>query len=100
MRVLRNVTVTREAHKGLTKFNGDTPRREVNMVSIELNGIIHIAAAALIGAAAFLSGGGGAAHAAGKIVAHVDISEQRMEVMVDGRRAFEWKVSTARKGYV
>ena len=62
------------------------------------NNLIHLAAAALIGLAAFLSGG--TAHAASKMVAHVDISDQRMEVLVDGRPAFEWKVSTARKGYV
>ena len=69
------------------------------MANIETtNNLIHLAAAALIGVAAFLSGG--TAHAASKMVAHVDISDQRMEVLVDGRPAFEWKVSTARKGYV
>jgi lipoprotein-anchoring transpeptidase ErfK/SrfK len=64
------------------------------------NKLIHFAAAALTGAMLFMSIGSGAAHAANKIVAVVDISDQRMEVLVDGRPAFEWKVSTARKGYV
>jgi lipoprotein-anchoring transpeptidase ErfK/SrfK len=64
------------------------------------NKLIHFAAAALTGAMLFLSIGAGAAHAANKIVAVVDISDQRMEVLVDGRPTFEWKVSTAGKGYV
>jgi len=42
----------------------------------------------------------GKADAANQIVAKVSISEQKMRVMVDGRQAFEWKVSTAGKGYV
>jgi len=100
MRILRNGPDTWGAHIAVNEVNGDTPHREDNMVSIELNGLIHIAAAALIGAAAFLSGGAGAAHAASKMVARVDISDQRMEVLVDGKPTFEWKVSTARKGYV
>jgi lipoprotein-anchoring transpeptidase ErfK/SrfK len=64
------------------------------------NKLIHISAAALTGAMLFLSAGSGTAHAAGKIVAHVDISRQRMEILVDGRPTFEWKVSTAGHGYV
>jgi lipoprotein-anchoring transpeptidase ErfK/SrfK len=63
------------------------------------NKLIHISAAALTGAMLFLSGGG-AARAADTLVARVDISEQRMVVLVDGRPTFEWKVSTAGKGYV
>ena len=62
--------------------------------------LINISAAALTGAVLFMSTGTGNAHAAAKLVARVDISEQRMEVLVDGRTAFEWKVSTAGKGYV
>jgi lipoprotein-anchoring transpeptidase ErfK/SrfK len=62
--------------------------------------LIHISAAALTSAMLFLSTGSGTAHAAGKIVAHVDISRQRMQVLVDGRPTFEWKVSTAGRGYV
>jgi lipoprotein-anchoring transpeptidase ErfK/SrfK len=40
------------------------------------------------------------AAAANQIVAKVDISDQTMEVSVDGRPAFQWKVSTAGSGYV
>ena len=62
--------------------------------------LINISAAALAGAMLFMSAGAGSAYAAAKLVARVDISEQRMEVLVDGRAAFEWKVSTAGKGYI
>jgi lipoprotein-anchoring transpeptidase ErfK/SrfK len=67
------------------------------MTSIS-NLIIHITAAALMAALFFFTGGH--AHAANQLVAHVDISSQTMEVLVDGRPTFEWKVSTARDGYV
>ena len=40
-----------------------------------------------------------AAPAKAGIVVHVDNSEQRMRVYVDGALAYLWKVSTARKGY-
>jgi lipoprotein-anchoring transpeptidase ErfK/SrfK len=62
--------------------------------------LVHISAAVLTGAMLFLSAGSGSAHAANKVVARIDISDQRMEVLVDGRPTFEWKVSTAGKGYV
>jgi len=63
--------------------------------------LINVMAAALAGGALFLDIGAGAAHAAnGKLVATVSLSDQRMEVTVNGRTAYEWKVSTARKGYV
>jgi lipoprotein-anchoring transpeptidase ErfK/SrfK len=62
--------------------------------------LINIAACALTGAALMLGAGIGKADAANQIVAKVSISEQKMRVMVDGRQAFEWKVSTAGKGYV
>lgn len=62
--------------------------------------LINIAAWALTGAAVMLGIGIGKADAASEIVAKVSISEQKMRVMVDGRQAFEWKVSTAGKGYV
>ena len=62
--------------------------------------LIHISAAILTGATLFLSFGSGVAQAANKIVARIDISDQRMEVLVDGRPTFEWKVSTAGRGYV
>ena len=77
-----------------------TPNRERQHGQHRTQRLIHIAAAALTGATFFLSGGSGAAQAANKIVARIDISDQRMEVLVDGRPTFEWKVSTAGKGYV
>ena len=40
---------------------------------------------------------GAVAHA--KVVAHIDLSSQRMKVVVDGRHFASWKVSTARRGY-
>lgn len=62
--------------------------------------LINIAACALTGAALMFGAGTGTADAASEIVAKVSISEQKMRVLVDGRQAFEWKVSTAAKGYV
>ncbi|HTV69833.1 MAG TPA: L,D-transpeptidase [Rhizobiaceae bacterium] len=62
------------------------------------NKLINIAAATFA-AAAFLFGAT-PSDAANKIVAKIDISEQRMHVIIDGEPAFEWKVSTAGKGYV
>ena len=38
------------------------------------------------------------ASAAGSVTAHVDISEQRMDVYLDGAHAYSWPVSTARSG--
>lgn len=55
--------------------------------------------AAVLGGAMLIAGVG-AAHASNKLVARISISEQRMEVLVDGRPTFKWKVSTAGKGYV
>jgi len=37
---------------------------------------------------------------ASTILARVDISEQRMEVFIDGWPRYSWPVSTARRGYV
>lgn len=63
--------------------------------------IINLVAAAALGAALLGSAGARMAEAATKqLVARVSISQQRMEVMVDGRPVFEWKVSTASRGYV
>lgn len=70
------------------------------MIAIAMNRLINISAAAFVGAALFAWAGSGTAHAANKVVAHIDISDQRMEVLVDGRSTFLWKVSTAGKGYV
>jgi lipoprotein-anchoring transpeptidase ErfK/SrfK len=61
--------------------------------------LINIAAAALTGAGLFLAAGHGVAHAANKLVAQVSISRQTMQVLVDGRPTFAWKVSTGRKGH-
>lgn len=36
---------------------------------------------------------------AGRLIAHVDVSQQTMTVKKDGRILHRWKVSTARKGY-
>lgn len=62
--------------------------------------LIHIAAAAMTGAALLFGSGTGSAYAANQIVARVSISAQTMEVLVDGRPTFAWKVSTAGRGYV
>ena len=61
---------------------------------------INIAAIAATGAALLLASGEGTAQAASQIVARVSISQQRMQVLVDGRPTFLWKVSTAGRGYV
>lgn len=62
--------------------------------------LINVIAAALAGIALFLEAGSGSAHATGRqVVARISISEQRMEVLIDGRPTFAWKVSTAGKGY-
>ena len=62
--------------------------------------LINVASLALASSALFFAIGTSAAEAASKIVARIDISKQRMMVLVDGRETFEWKVSTAGKGYV
>jgi lipoprotein-anchoring transpeptidase ErfK/SrfK len=60
--------------------------------------LINIVAAALAGIALFFEASN--AHATGsQIVARVSISEQKMDVIIDGRPIFAWKVSTAGKGY-
>lgn len=59
--------------------------------------LINIAAAALTGAV--LLADASAAQAATTLVARVSLSEQKMQVLVDGRTTFEWKVSTGRKGF-
>ena len=40
-----------------------------------------------------------AAPARAGVVVHIDNSDQRMQVFVDGMLAYVWPVSTARKGY-
>ena len=47
--------------------------------------LINVIAAALAGIAVFLEAGSGSAHASGsQIVARISISEQRMDVLIDG----------------
>ncbi|TIX76962.1 MAG: L,D-transpeptidase, partial [Mesorhizobium sp.] len=62
--------------------------------------LINIAAAALTGAVLLFGPDNGAAHAANQIVARISLSQQTMQVMVDGRPTFAWKVSTGAKGHV
>jgi lipoprotein-anchoring transpeptidase ErfK/SrfK len=69
------------------------------MIAAVSTKFINIAAAALTSAALFFAAGHGEAHAANRLVAQVSISQQTMQVLVDGRPAFEWKVSTGRKGH-
>ena len=55
----------------------------------------------LLGILAFLCASfAGLTAAEAKLDVRVDISDQRMEVLVDGVPTFEWKVSTAGRGYV
>ncbi|MGD9916033.1 MAG: L,D-transpeptidase, partial [Rhizobiaceae bacterium] len=62
--------------------------------------LINVAAAAFTAAAIAWMMQPTQAAAANQILATVNISKQTMEVRVDGRPTFEWKVSTAGKGYV
>jgi lipoprotein-anchoring transpeptidase ErfK/SrfK len=61
--------------------------------------LINITAAALTGAALLVGAGSGAAHA-NQILARVSLSQQTMEVLVDGRPTFAWKVSTGDRAHV
>jgi lipoprotein-anchoring transpeptidase ErfK/SrfK len=62
---------------------------------------INIAAIAATGFGLMVAAGNSSAHAStNEVVAKVSISEQTMEVTVGGRPTYEWKVSTAGKGYV
>ncbi|TPM31727.1 L,D-transpeptidase [Mesorhizobium sp. B2-3-5] len=60
--------------------------------------LINITAAVLTGTALLF--GANAGHAANKIVARVSLSRQVMEVSVDGRPTFAWKVSTGDRAHV
>jgi hypothetical protein len=84
--------------QSVIEFGGNDPSTGREAMTTTTNFIVHIAAAILLGVMFFLTGG--AAHAASRVVAVVDISDQRMEVLIDGIPTFEWKVSTARKGYI
>jgi lipoprotein-anchoring transpeptidase ErfK/SrfK len=67
------------------------------MPAFSFSRLINLAGAVLIGSATLL--GAGRAEAASQMVARISISAQRMLVLVDGREAFSWKVSTAGRGY-
>jgi lipoprotein-anchoring transpeptidase ErfK/SrfK len=63
--------------------------------------LINVAAAAMAGMALFLDANSNAAHASNEqLVAEISISTQTMHVSIDGQPAYEWKVSTAGRGYV
>lgn len=70
------------------------------MTTIFANRLINLAACSMLGLGALVGWGADTAAAANQIVARVSISQQKMRIMIDGREAFEWKVSTAGKGYV
>lgn len=38
--------------------------------------------------------------AAASVVVHIDRDAQRMEVIVDGAPRYQWRISTARRGYI
>ena len=62
---------------------------------------INIAAVAVAGLGLMLAAGNAPAEASvNEVVARISISEQKMQVSVAGRQTYEWKVSTAGKGYV
>ncbi|MCO5163275.1 MAG: L,D-transpeptidase [Mesorhizobium sp.] len=62
---------------------------------------INIAAIAATGLGLMLAAGNAPAQASvNEVVARISISEQKMQVSVGGRQTYEWKVSTAGKGYV
>jgi lipoprotein-anchoring transpeptidase ErfK/SrfK len=42
----------------------------------------------------------GTRHAEAAVEARINVTTQRMQVIVDGVQQYEWQVSTARKGYV
>jgi lipoprotein-anchoring transpeptidase ErfK/SrfK len=48
---------------------------------------------------ALAAAGGASQSLAASIVAKVDLGRQRMEVFVDGQRAYKWIVSTGREGW-
>ena len=62
-----------------------------------LKRVINFAAAAAAASALLV---GAESARASQLLAQVDISAQRMTVSIDGRPAYQWKVSTARRGYV
>jgi lipoprotein-anchoring transpeptidase ErfK/SrfK len=57
-----------------------------------------IIVSAALAAVVLLSGA--TASFASRLVAHIDISSQTMTVKKDGRTLYNWRVSTARRGYI
>lgn len=70
--------------------------------------LINIAAAVTAGTVLLFGAGNGVADAANRaanraanqIVARISLSQQTMEVLVDGRPIFAWKVSTGGRGHL
>ncbi|WP_419694963.1 L,D-transpeptidase [Mesorhizobium muleiense] len=66
--------------------------------------LINIAAAVTAGTVLLFGAGNGVADAANRaanqIVARISLSQQTMEVLVDGRPTFAWKVSTGSRGHL
>ncbi|MEX0406357.1 L,D-transpeptidase [Aquibium sp. LZ166] len=60
--------------------------------------LINIAALTIGGAALWMAAAASTA-AASTVVARIDVSDQTMQVIVDGQPTYEWKVSTAGRGY-
>ncbi len=60
--------------------------------------LIHSAVMTIGGAALCMAAAVGTAKAS-TVVARIDVSEQTMQVIIDGRPTYEWKVSTAGRGY-
>ncbi len=75
-----------------------TPRRSFLAAARAAVAALLMAFGLTLAAAFGLTGPGGSAQAG--VVAHIDLSSQRMTVMVNGMPAYSWPVSTARRGYV
>ena len=94
----------RRKHTGAIRSTSNSTATAVsggNHDTIASNNLIHISAAALTGAAIVLSAGSGTAQAASKIVARMSTSPtSAWRCWSTARPTFEWKVSTAGKGYV
>jgi lipoprotein-anchoring transpeptidase ErfK/SrfK len=83
--------------KGLLDFLKETRGRGGRRVRRPVRHLAVLLAAGLVALAA--AGAGPAPAQAAEIVARIDLSDQRMSVYVNGRRAHSWPVSTARRGY-
>ena len=97
--IARNLFETRHSDKPLIELEPAEPAERGDIMHTTISAkLINITAAALTGAALLF--GANAAHAANKIVARVSLSQQIMEVSVDGRPTFAWKVSTGDRTHV